>query len=182
PARSCATRRSSSVIALAIHVTSWCATSPRSAVTRPPPPRRATRLPASSRPKVTGPRLETTISLRRATGRTVSASRRADALGACRDRDELGTRALVAREPVEEREQVTQQAWRQEVPTHEVLASKRAALRLDGVVQDRHACLGTPLRGIDEPARDAVFDLRDDAADAARDHRPPLPERLGDRQ
>ena len=37
----------------------------RSAVTSPPPPRRATRSPSASRPYVTGPRFETTISLRR---------------------------------------------------------------------------------------------------------------------
>jgi hypothetical protein len=61
-ARLDATARSSSVIALAIHVTSWCATRLRSAVTSPPPPRRATRLPSSSRANETGPRLETTIS------------------------------------------------------------------------------------------------------------------------
>ena len=35
-------------------------------MTSPPPPRRAVRPPASSRPKVTGPRFETTISFRRA--------------------------------------------------------------------------------------------------------------------
>ena len=46
-------------------VTSWWETRLRSAVTRPPPPRRATRLPSSSRKNETGPRLETTISLRR---------------------------------------------------------------------------------------------------------------------
>ena len=38
-----ATTRSSSLIALAIHVTSWSAISPRSAVTSPPPPRRTIR-------------------------------------------------------------------------------------------------------------------------------------------
>ncbi len=63
--RSRATRRSSSLIALAIHVTSWWAISPRSAVTSPPPPRRTIRSPFASRPKKSGPRFETTISLRR---------------------------------------------------------------------------------------------------------------------
>src|SRR5204863_9878430 len=62
---STATARSSSVIALAIQVTSWCETRLRSAVTSPPPPRRAVRPPEASRPNVTGPRFETTISLRR---------------------------------------------------------------------------------------------------------------------
>ena len=56
--------RSSSVIALAIQVTSWCCTRLRSAVTSPPPPRRG-RAPSASRPYDTGPRFETTISLRR---------------------------------------------------------------------------------------------------------------------
>ena len=74
-ASSPATTRSSSVIALAIHVTSWCETRLRSAVTRPPPPRRAIRSPWAPRPNDTGPRLETTISLRRpATRLSVSPS------------------------------------------------------------------------------------------------------------
>ena len=45
PPCSSATARSSSLIALAIHVTSCCATRLRSAVTRPPPPRRVMRVP-----------------------------------------------------------------------------------------------------------------------------------------
>src|SRR5437764_6962529 len=70
---SAATARSSSDIALAIHVTSWCATRPRRAVTSPPPPRFATRSPSAVRAYATGPRLATTISLRRAlTPKTVS--------------------------------------------------------------------------------------------------------------
>jgi hypothetical protein len=42
---SSAATRSSSEIALAIQVTSWYETSPRRAVTKPPPPRLATRSP-----------------------------------------------------------------------------------------------------------------------------------------
>ncbi len=65
PPASAATTRSSSLIALAIQVTSWCDSSPRSAVTSPPAPRLAVRSPLSSRPYVTGPRLETRISFLR---------------------------------------------------------------------------------------------------------------------
>src|SRR5207248_1191863 len=100
-----ATARSSSVIALAIQVTSCRSSRPRSAVTRPPPPRRATRLPSPSRPNDTGPRFETTISLGRDTASTLSGG----------DRDERRSRHLVAGEPVEEREPIAQQARRQKV-------------------------------------------------------------------
>jgi len=51
-------------MALAIHVTSCCATSPRSAVTRPPPPRFVMRSPSGERAYDTGPRFATTISFR----------------------------------------------------------------------------------------------------------------------
>ena len=51
-----------------------------------------------------------------------------------------------------------------------------------GVVENLAASIGTCFRGIDEPAGDAVIDLRDDPADAAGDHRPRLPERLRNRQ
>src|SRR5207244_8370968 len=65
PSVSPAANRSSSVIALAIQVTSWYCTRLRSAVTSPPPPRFAVRVPPSARPYDTGPLFETTISLRR---------------------------------------------------------------------------------------------------------------------
>ena len=67
PPRSAAIARSSSLIALAIHVTSWCAISPASAVTRPPPPRFAT--PSSY---VTGARFATTRSFRRCVVRSTT--------------------------------------------------------------------------------------------------------------
>src|SRR6188474_3245970 len=62
PPRSSETATSSSVIAEAIQSASRCETSPESAVTRPPPPRRTVRSPFSSSSNWAGPRLETMIS------------------------------------------------------------------------------------------------------------------------
>src|SRR5439155_8997995 len=102
PPVSCATSRSSGLIALAIHVTWWCETRLRRAVTRPPPPRRAVRLPAAPRAKVTGPRLETTISFRCREATAQAYPWRALLLVAA-DGDELAPGGLVACEPVEQR-------------------------------------------------------------------------------
>src|SRR5205823_14388618 len=167
PAPSAATKRSSSVVALAIHVTSWRSRSPRSAVTSPPAPRRATRLPSASRPYVTGPRFETTIS-----------RRRLEAL----DNGDRAAAGVVAGEAVEEHEPVPQQARREEVAADVLLPLQRARPSLAGVTEDLDAGLRAPVRRVDEPAGLAVRHLHDDPADATRDERPALPERLRHRQ
>ena len=108
---SVATTRSSSVLALAIHVTSCCSRSPRRAVTRPPPPRRSIRAPCSSRSYETGPRFETTISGR---------------LSGTSDRDDVAVARVSAGQLVEEHQPVAQEPRRQEVPAHVLLALERA--------------------------------------------------------
>src|SRR5205823_94277 len=109
-----------SVIALAIQVTSWCVTRLRSAVTRPPPPRRAIRSPSGPRAKAAGPRFETTISFRRVgciaarvtpAGRTETPQR---SRSGGRDDGQVGAGRVVSEQPVEENEPVAQQPRHQE--------------------------------------------------------------------
>ena len=165
-ARLATTARSSSLIALAIHVTSWWATRLRSAVTSPPPPRRATRLPSSSRanddrargsrrrsasapvamaPTPAGPERSTTSRRRRrrcprARLKSASQSRRSRGI---RNRRRTSSFPRSARAPRRRR-----------------------------VVEDLTAGVGALLDRVHEPARLAVADLRDDPADAAADRRP----------
>src|SRR5919201_6144551 len=97
----------------------------RSAVTRPPPPRRATRSPCSSRPKETGPRLETTISFRRTRPKAIRAASGETGLrgsGRRADDRELGPGGVVAEQLVEERKPVAEQPRREEMAAHVLLA------------------------------------------------------------
>ena len=83
-------------------------------------------------------------------------------------------------EPVEEHEPVAEQARRQEVRAHVLLATQSPNAGQFRVVQRLEARLGALLGRIHEPARLAVDDLHDDAADASGHRRPPLPERFAD--
>ena len=150
PPASAATPASSSLIALAIHVTSWCATRLRSAVTSPPPPRRATLFPPASDAYDTGPRLETTISFHDPPpGHRPKRHRRS----VRRNGRDLGTAGVVALEPVQQREPVAQEPRREEVPAHELLAAQRAS---PARRRARRGSPGTrrrtPRRGVDQPA------------------------------
>ena len=175
PAVSAATSRSSSLIALAIQVTSWCSSSPRSAVASPPraAPRDARAvvvaavrdraavrdddqpapsprgpIPRASRGDRTGSAVSVPVPSRRLNSTSQSCSRR-------------GVR---------------------NEPAHVLLAAQRARRAGRRVAEDLDARLGALLGRVDEPAGLAVGDLGDDPADAAGDRRPRLPERLGHRQ
>src|SRR6185436_6781309 len=87
---------------------------------------------------------------------------------------------LQVREPVEEREPVAEQAWREEVGADVLLAARRSGARQLRVAQRLETRLGAFRRRIDKPAGLAVDDLDDDAADPPGDRRPPLPQRLAD--
>src|SRR5262245_5578875 len=147
----------------------------RRAVTRPPPPRRAVRSPPS-RPYVTGPRFETTIRLCRAIARTLSPPGLPSGHGGQFDT------GLEPGEPVEEGEPVAEQARRQEVRPHVLLAAQRAGTRGLGVAESLEARSRTLLRRVHQPSRLAVADLDDDAAHPPGDGGPRLPERLADRE
>src|SRR5262249_4981675 len=155
--------------------TSWCASSPARAVTRPPPPRRAVRLPSSARSYETGARFATTRILRRSVIRGPYRG------GSGRDDDlELDVLGVRPEEPVEEREPVAQQARREEVPPHVLLAHESAGAGGERVGEDLETRSSALLRGVDQPAADTVLDLGHDPADTAGHGRPGLPERFGD--
>src|SRR2546422_1848414 len=161
-------------MALATHVTSWCMTRLRSAVTSPPPPRRATRSPCASRANVTGPRFDATISrLRSAIGWSLSPPRRVLRRG---DRGNLDTLRVEAEQTIEEDEPVAEQPRRQEVPAHVLLAAQRTLPRRLRLSQDLDARGRARLRRVDEPAGLAVDDLHPNPADVAGDSRPSLPQ------
>src|SRR5919109_2345409 len=180
PSASAATARSSSVVALAIQVTSCSSTRLRSAVTRPPPPRLATRRPSASCSYVTGPRLETMMSFRRPpTGRHPTPGE-FDGRSGCAggNRHELGLAGVVPRQAVEERQPVPQEARREEVLADVLLAAPAAPPRLLRRLEDLTAGRRALLDRVDEPPGLTVLDLRRDPADTAGDGRPRLPESL----
>src|SRR5215207_8021661 len=77
---------------------------------------------------------------------------------------------------------ITQVARHQEVGAHVLLAAPSQRPPERRVLDDLERARSAVLHGRDEIARDAVLDLQWDPADVAADERPPLPERLGDRQ
>src|SRR3954464_4730483 len=102
---------SSSVIADAIQIASRLRSRPVSAVTSPPPPRRGTSSPVSSRSNMAGPRLDSRIS-RCCPGSPGMSARRSGAGG--------GPDHLT--EVVEDLQPVAQQARHQEVRAHVLFA------------------------------------------------------------
>src|SRR5829696_1069632 len=173
-------------MALAIQVTSCMATRLRSAVTSPPPPRLATRPPSTSRSKVTGPRLETTINFRRAPMAGTlpewffAARQASGSFG--RGRHQRGLARVVAVEPVEEREPVAQKPRRQEMLTHVLLAPNPTVPCLCGVAEDLQARGVAILDGLHEPAGLAVLNLARNPAGTPRNRRPALPQAFRHRQ
>src|SRR5215210_3932562 len=163
PRASLATSTSSSVIAEAIQSACRCETSPESAVTRPPPPRWTIRFPRSSRPNSAGPRLETIVS------------------GCFSGTHRLYQPRLYA-EVGEDPHPVEQQARAEEALARALLAGPPEPASQLRVPQDLDAALCGLVRGGDQVAVLAVDDLQGDAAHVTADRRPPLPERLGDRQ
>src|SRR6478752_3137951 len=96
-------------------------------------------------------------------------------------RSDNGDRAaarVIAGEAVEEHEPVAKESRGQEMTAHMLLAAERACPRLTRVSQHFEARLRALLDRADQPPRLATRDLGDDAADAAGDDRPALPERL----
>src|SRR5439155_23413106 len=94
----------------------------------------------------------------------------------------LGARGVVAEQPVEENEPVTEEPRRQEVAADVLLAAQSTLPRLLWIPQDLDARFGALARRVDEPAGLAVLDLGDDPAHTSCDRRPRLPQRLGHRQ
>src|SRR5581483_3542122 len=84
-----------------------------------------------------------------------------------RDGEQIGRRRVVTREAVEEREPVAQQTRHEEAPPHRLLAADSALPGCGRVREDLRARVGARGGGGDEPACDAVLDLRDDPPDAA---------------
>src|SRR3954447_2265375 len=107
---------SSSFIAEAIQSASRCSTSPFSAVTKPPPPRVGCSSPSSSRSNVAGPRLETRIS-----GMSLPT------------------------QPPEDAEPVAQQARREEVLAHVLLAGATELLAELGLLENPQRPVGAVL-------------------------------------
>src|SRR6059058_3637568 len=99
-------------MALATHVTSWCWRRPRRAVVRPPLLRRV----EPSAAIVTGPRFETTISLRRTAAPYPLRRGR-------NDRD-FGARRVVPEQLVEQHEPVAQEPGREEVAADVLLPAQ----------------------------------------------------------
>ena len=98
-----------------------------------------------------------------------------------RARPSAGSRIpyLTRLEVGEEPQVVAQQARREELAAHLLLAEQRHGAVLRRVVHDLQAALGALRGGAYEIAGDAVLDLQGDAADVAADDRPPFPQTLG---
>ena len=165
---SAATTRSSSVIALAIHVTSWCSTRPRSAVTSPPPPRRSMRAPSVVAVVGDRPAVRDDDQLR--AGRT------------SHDRDRSLAPGVVAGQEVEEHEPVAQQARRQEVPANVLLAlSARARASAGSRRISMHAWAHSSTESTSQPVSPSSIWATIPPTRPATVGRA-LPERLGHRQ
>src|SRR5215210_7271381 len=132
---------SASVMAEAIQSASRWWTRPVSAVTSPPPPRRATSSPFSSRSKAAGPRFDTS---------TIWVS--------------VLIAAIRSRELAEDLEPVAHQARGEEVGPHVLLAGAPEMLAEPGVAQDPQRPVGALLGARDQVAGGAVLDLQRDAA------------------
>src|SRR5205823_12182853 len=127
----CAAARSSSEIAAAIHVTLVSsASSGPSAPAMPPAPRCAISLPSSSRPKLYGPRWETTI-----------------------------TRRLPSLQLAVQPEPVLELAGRQELPPYDLPARGSHLGRALGRAQQVGGPLRRGLDVVDQVAVHSVFDL-----------------------
>src|SRR5204862_5214192 len=109
--------------------------SPLSAVTRPPPPRRGSGSLSAPRAYVLGPRLETTISLRRPAMSRPPYPRSARLTRRRRGRD-LGARRVVAVELVQQHQPVAQQPGHEEIAPDELLSAQRALPGRGRVVED----------------------------------------------
>src|SRR4029077_13289589 len=82
-------------------------------------------------------------------------------LGRGRSADELCARKIVAVETVEKREPIPEQARREEVPAHVLLAAERHLARTRRVIEDLLERPRALLDGVDEEPGVAVLDLVD---------------------
>src|SRR5664280_2467768 len=170
--RSCSARRdSSSPSAVAIQVPSCSRSTSVRTVTRPPRPRVTMGSPEGSLWNDTGPRLAATTRRRSPSApRSMPPPLRWSWPGATGLPAVLGL--YLTREQVREEPQVVaQQARREELAPHLLLADQRHAMVLLRVGEHLQAALGTLGDGVHQVAVDAVRDLQRNAADVAADGR-----------
>src|SRR3954462_12649845 len=138
-------------MAEATHNASRWLTRPVSAVTSPPPPRRATSsFDSESRSKVAGPRLETST---------------------------RGTSAFI--QVSEDLQPVAQQARGQEMLAHMLFPGTAELTPVFGLAQEPDRPIRAFLGRLHQVSGGAVLHLQRDPADVAADERAGLPQRLG---